>query len=181
MADRVESHADLEDVLSSIRRLVSQNADAAETPALVLTEAERVLDEEVLRPAPQPIPSRVSHIHSAPAVEEAAYVHIAPDLDDEEIADQATDFIAQQLEDLDDTPSELDEAGMPEFDEEPAADPRQTIHTGPDPIDLNVLREMVTDIVREELRGPMGQKITRNVRKLVRQEIQRAVNARTLD
>ncbi|WP_299816375.1 hypothetical protein [uncultured Jannaschia sp.] len=38
------------------------------------------------------------------------------------------------------------------------------------------LRELVTEIVREELAGELGARITRNVRKLVRQEIARAMS-----
>lgn len=41
-------------------------------------------------------------------------------------------------------------------------------------LDEETLREMVVDIVRTELQGALGEKITRNVRKLVRREIQRA-------
>lgn len=43
------------------------------------------------------------------------------------------------------------------------------------------LRELVAEIVREELQGGLGERITRNVRKLVRAEIQRAFAARDLD
>lgn len=42
-------------------------------------------------------------------------------------------------------------------------------------LDEETLRNMVADIVREELQGPLGERITRNVRKLVRREINRAL------
>ena len=48
-------------------------------------------------------------------------------------------------------------------------------------IDEEMLREMVTEIVRQELQGTLGERITRNVRKLVRREIHRAMAARELD
>ena len=61
-------------------------------------------------------------------------------------------------------------------------------------IDEMALRDLVADIVREELQGPLvsqivraelqgdlGERITRNVRKMVRVEIQRALAARALD
>jgi len=35
---------------------------------------------------------------------------------------------------------------------------------------------MVRDIVRQELQGSLGERITRNVRKLVRREIQRSIS-----
>ncbi|MEL6681784.1 MAG: hypothetical protein AAFQ09_03965 [Pseudomonadota bacterium] len=45
----------------------------------------------------------------------------------------------------------------------------------------DTLRLMVTEIIREELAGELGEKITRNVRKLVRREINRAFMARGMD
>lgn len=44
-------------------------------------------------------------------------------------------------------------------------------------IDEEMLRELVADIVRQELQGALGERITRNVRKLVRREIHRALSA----
>lgn len=48
-------------------------------------------------------------------------------------------------------------------------------------MDEESLRELVADIVREELQGALGERITRNVRKLVRREIHRALTAHELD
>lgn len=48
-------------------------------------------------------------------------------------------------------------------------------------LDEESLREMVSDIVRQELQGPLGERITRNVRKLVRREIHRALASQELD
>ncbi|MGD9294511.1 MAG: hypothetical protein PVI41_06470 [Roseobacter sp.] len=50
-----------------------------------------------------------------------------------------------------------------------------------DVIDEETLRAMVAQIVRSELQGELGERITRNVRKLVRREIQRALTTRSLD
>jgi len=47
-------------------------------------------------------------------------------------------------------------------------------------LDEEALHEMVAQIIRSELRGELGERITRNVRKLVRQEIRRAFAARGL-
>jgi hypothetical protein len=44
----------------------------------------------------------------------------------------------------------------------------------------DVLRELVRDILREELAGSMGERITRNIRKLVRAEIARSLAAQEL-
>jgi len=48
-------------------------------------------------------------------------------------------------------------------------------------LDEESLRELVADIVREELQGVLGERITRNVRKLVRREIHRALTTQELD
>jgi hypothetical protein len=40
---------------------------------------------------------------------------------------------------------------------------------------------MVTDIVRQELQGALGERITRNVRKLVRREIYRVLNSQEFE
>ena len=48
-------------------------------------------------------------------------------------------------------------------------------------IDGEALRDMVVEIVREELQGALGERITRNVRRLVRREIHRALASQELD
>lgn len=48
-------------------------------------------------------------------------------------------------------------------------------------IDEEALRDMVGEIVRAELQGALGERITRNVRKLVRREIHRALTAQDLE
>ncbi len=47
--------------------------------------------------------------------------------------------------------------------------------------DEEVLRDLVRDLIREELSGTLGERITRNVRKLVRAEIARALAVREFD
>ena len=48
-------------------------------------------------------------------------------------------------------------------------------------LDEDALRDIVSEIVREELQGALGERITRNVRKLVRREIHRALAAQELE
>lgn len=48
-------------------------------------------------------------------------------------------------------------------------------------IDEETLREMVAQMIREELRGTLGERITSNVRRLVRREIQRALMGQDFD
>jgi hypothetical protein len=48
-------------------------------------------------------------------------------------------------------------------------------------LDEAALQEVVRQMIRDELQGTLGERITRNVRKLVRAEISRALMARDLD
>ena len=48
-------------------------------------------------------------------------------------------------------------------------------------LDEEALREMIAQTVREELMGELGERITRNVKKLVRREIHRALTSREFD
>ena len=48
-------------------------------------------------------------------------------------------------------------------------------------MDEEALRDLVAEIVRAELQGALGERITRNVRKLVRREIHRALTAQELE
>lgn len=57
----------------------------------------------------------------------------------------------------------------------------ESLEAGEHILDEESLRILVADIVRSELQGEMGERITRNVRKLVRREILRALAARDLD
>lgn len=47
-------------------------------------------------------------------------------------------------------------------------------------LDENDLRALVAEVLREELKGPLGERITRNVRKLVRREIALALSREDL-
>lgn len=76
-------------------------------------------------------------------------------------------------------------AGMAEAEDEVMARvvgevPRIFAPGDADEFDEEALREVVRDIMREELQGALGERITRSVRKLVRAEIQRMLIARDL-
>ncbi|WP_147106643.1 hypothetical protein [Tateyamaria sp. syn59] len=60
-------------------------------------------------------------------------------------------------------------------------DDAQIFSSDEDVLDEEALRDLVSDIVREELQGALGERITRNVRKLVRREIHRALAAQDLE
>ncbi|MEM9524773.1 MAG: hypothetical protein AAF982_12465, partial [Pseudomonadota bacterium] len=53
--------------------------------------------------------------------------------------------------------------------------------TASDILDEPALRAMVGQLIRQELQGPLGERITRNVRKLVRREIHRAIASRDFE
>lgn len=65
--------------------------------------------------------------------------------------------------------------------QQPADDPGLTFDEDEQLIDEDALRDLVSEIVREELQGALGERITRNVRKLVRREIHRALTAQELE
>ncbi len=67
---------------------------------------------------------------------------------------------------------------LPAAEGEPAA---ALFEPGEAVIDEDALRDLVREIIREELAGTLGERITRNVRKLVRIEINRARAAREFD
>ncbi len=50
-----------------------------------------------------------------------------------------------------------------------------------DTLDEETIRLMIQTIFREEMAGPMGERITRNIRKLVRAEVNRMLSAHELD
>ena len=56
-----------------------------------------------------------------------------------------------------------------------AGEPEDLLAGDDSEIDEETLREMISDIVRQELQGALGERITRNVRKLVRREINRVL------
>lgn len=65
-------------------------------------------------------------------------------------------------------------APAPEVPSPPAAAPASAL------TEESALRAMIRDVLREELDGPMGERVTRNLRKLIRSELSRAFAARGL-
>ncbi len=92
--------------------------------------------------------------------------------DPEETADQATAPETSAADPLGDTPDTAldDEDSTINF-----AEQDDSI------LDEDTLRDLVSQMVREELQGELGDRITRNVRKLVRREIQRALASREFE
>ena len=238
MSDPV-TNVEIEDVLSSIRRLISDDdwartdvrnggdtpqieqddaADAA-TERFVLTPALRVVDAEISADIAQDLPQDAATETASGATDsmtklermiaelEAAVTDQSDEWEPEaaEVEDLAPDSIARPMRVSDDV-QDADEVA-PEPDEEPVAEvaadtddddhyPGETddalldemgdelddfIQPEGIALDEAVLREMVTDIVRQELQGALGERITRNVRKLVRREIYRVLNSQEFE
>lgn len=97
--------------------------------------------------------------HAAPSV--------APQMGDDDWADAAEAEIRRSLED------EVNSHAFARFDTDPVDDEPH--------FDEEMLRDLVRDIIREELQGALGERITRNVRKLVRAEIARALAVRDFE
>ena len=89
---------------------------------------------------------------------------------------------------MDTTRSAPEAEGQPEepaseavIDAEVVSAPKQDDAPYEAVLDEEMLRDLVGEIVRQELQGPLGERITRNVRKLVRREINRALASRQMD
>ncbi|SES38750.1 hypothetical protein SAMN04490244_11462 [Tranquillimonas rosea] len=105
------------------------------------------------------------------------------------VTESATDRTADalRLSDAADSPpigaeTEAQPDNLLTFHGPPRAPGREEAASGEGELmDEAALRELVAEIVREELQGALGEKITRNVRKLVRREIMRAIAIRDFE
>ena len=227
MSDPV-TKVEIEDVLSSIRRLVTedirtrqQTQSAPAEGRLMLTPALRVAEsaaESRPEPASRPAPLR---LHTPVAVPDSAPADAAPEHQPESPADQPD--MARKLAEIEsalargsaasDTGAEApaseeegpaafirhasaSKAPVAEEDSLLEADPAEegplslgsaeAVRADAPPRDLSqldeeALRTLVAEIVRQELQGALGERITRNVRKLVRREIQRVMTTQDVD
>lgn len=220
---------EIEDVLSSIRRLVSDDLRPAPRPntppqpagdKLILTPALRVVsdqsepagieqvvaslgasvqrDEEWEQEASDMAPAAVPQDWTVPEPEIASAAPeevIAAD-DAAPLPGWAQDADEQEAPMVDLTGTiEPDQAWadatearviaeLEGYDEDtPPPEAAGGIFAADDPLsyDEQVLRDMVREIIREELQGGLGERITRNIRKLVRAEIARALATQEME
>jgi hypothetical protein len=168
------SEREIEDVLNSVRRLVAQ-AERRSTPApLVLTP-----DMRVDPPRAEP-PDR----SDAPARRAGTFQTVQPVQRDTPGA--GADPGRAQPSAPAEPSAQSDPAGAADPDgageaagDEPEAFLPETRTPGqgmPALLDEHALQDMVTQIVRDELHGKLGERITLAVRKLVRNEIARALD-----
>lgn len=215
------SRREIEDVLSSIRRIVSHDVNPSPTSAqqgdlsdkLILTSALRVDEDAAETPPDTCVSDTVTTPEpdaalSQPAADEPANAPNASSLlgriasaskpPAAVVADEAGQPALPEgaaplpLQDSEaDLPASLEDSALEatlarleavlagsvlpgQGDTSPeAADP-----TGDEVIDEGVLYQLVAHIVRQELQGELGEKITRNIRKLVRAEVARELQLR---
>lgn len=177
------TNSEIEDVLSSIRRLVAQEARPA-PERLVLTPEQRVAQANLTLapvpaapPAAQPAPEAVAE----PAAPEPAPAAAAP----AEVDRAGLEATISELEAaLGPVPARPAESAAPEPDPAQPDLAQRAAETPQDSdfalIDEDDLQRLIARLVREELRGQLGEKITLQVRKLVRAEIARALDERSL-
>jgi hypothetical protein len=216
MSERV-TNLELEDVLSSIRRLVTNAAPAPVAPAapdrLILTPSLRVASPApvpVEAPAEVPVTAQslartIAELETALGVAPGEWepdgsetVPVAdwsdmqplafrpalvpePEPQPAPVADspepEAPSFISRRTA-APVEPSDADEdAELEAFLAGDSASQEPTTEGAELTIDEASLRAMVADVLREELQGELGERITRNVRKLVRREIYRVLNS----
>lgn len=165
VVERIEARIDNgEDPKSDVPIAVVSQPDAADTQA---EAQENMLREDVVDPDDAEEPATKDDFDTAlnAAVEASVASAVF-----EELATDPPSFMAEQD---DGNPSDSLEAVQSE-------------DTDAGPIvsaalpDKDALRKMVAQLMREELQGELGERITRNVRKLVRREIKRALAARDL-
>lgn len=203
MSDTVRTD-EIDEVVSSVRKLVSHgekngrlqqmNRDyRLQSNRYVLTPALRVADPDAVT---EDDPEKVLVLDAAKRADRAgleatiaeleAAVIAQPDdwePDDGENFDEAAwAASAFQLHAMADAAVEPDLAeDAPPQAAQDASDAQPQDDSTHLPLDQDALRAMVVDILREELAGDMGERITRNVRKLVRREINRVLVSREME
>lgn len=198
---------DESDVLASVRRLVTPEGDrrtlrasapgsGTSTEKLLLTPALRVNDEDPDREENrsgelisdvEPGPTEPGWSLEDRIAELEAAVGAVPDEwepDGSEQPDEETprEFIFKHRP-LSLAGFEVERADPQEQGAQAASSAanESDISGGEARIDEEALCDLVAEIVRQELQGELGQRMTRNIRKLVRREIHRALLSRDLD
>ncbi|MGR3661331.1 MAG: hypothetical protein ACU0CA_09135 [Paracoccaceae bacterium] len=112
----------------------------------------------------------------------------------DEILDEAVEDLAEEIVSTPELPLQLAEVAtfthIPRkvYDTKKVGSPAQNPKSGEVVqgdedifVDEDLLRRVVSDIVRDELQGKLGESITRNIRRMVRREIEQTLSLRKLD
>ncbi len=149
-----------------------ENVLSADVDAFVASETAQAHEEmQVVTEKTEPFVLRADMAAMMPEVETE---EVIPDFSQSD-ADYSEPETAFQ-----DIPEEVEE--LPCSDDDEAEEAITYEQTPPDQdalfVDEETLREIVSELVRSELQGDLGDRITRNVRKLVRREIHHALASR---
>lgn len=153
----IRDRTPLEERIAELERAVGAVADDWEPDGSEPPETERPRRLVLSLPAEKAVPEQV---------EEAQFAHA------DDPAVEATPLFAATP-----APDHLPIRGDDRV-EEPLLEAPDDEFGGSELIDEDKLRELVSEIVRSELQGELGERITRNIRKLVRREIHRAIMTR---
>jgi hypothetical protein len=189
----------IEDVITSIRRLVAQRAHPeGDVPArLVLTQSLRIDTGTSPRQDGSPragdglggLSRTLDEIEAALDGssrdwngQEPGDPEGEPDFDDWEPADDSAK-LRPRGDAASSEAGEVIELAADEVTEDAPAPPPVDVAAADLEalLDERELRALVAEVLREELKGPLGERITRNVRKLVRREIAQALSTLDLD
>ena len=181
--------------VNDVAEPLQQDAEATEEPAVSDTEAENIEPEETdtasEKPAFHSLESTIAELEAAVGTQQG---HWEPDGSGFEEDPDAEEMLTEPVYDWVDHSGSKEEspdqnaeirpetenpvvleqsasltaADLPEGEIDPLGDDEMLV-------DEDALREMVNDVLRQELQGPLGERITRNVRKLVRREINRVL------
>ncbi|MGC0222765.1 hypothetical protein [Pseudooceanicola nitratireducens] len=154
---------------------------AIETAFLALTAKQRAATDADRPPMTVVFDSARRTQPAEPAAPEAAASPVSdsavePAQSAPETVDAETPTSAEPVTDWQDVADQdaLDQEALATAD-------REALTEEPVLLDEDMLRDMVSEIVRQELQGALGERITRNVRKLVRREIHRALASYNID
>ncbi len=190
-------NAELADVLSSLRKLVEDEPGALDenhSVHEVLDDIDETLqDKLVLGPSlrveadhSESLEQKITKLERLianteeqwePDGDEASEYagYYTDDLAPEQVADTSEPI--ETIEEPDDTSVAIPDVsiGEPEGSNAPEAEDADTLPKTA--IDEAALEEMVAALIRKELRGALGEKITKNIRKMVRREIHDAIHS----
>lgn len=178
VSEEIDEAEVVEDALSSEAEMMS--------PAVEDVEAFEEVSFEHM-------PFRHSVVDSADAPAEEGSVDEAEvsevSVEDELTETDAPEAIADDLPEAEEGAEEFAAFEDAEDEEGVAADVDPSLeeelalagYSDEDIMDEDALRDLVAQVIREELQGELGQRITRNVRRLVRREVQQALSLRDFE
>ena len=195
MTEAMSRH-EIEDVLSSIRRLVSHDDAAKPQEPEARGSGKLVLTSELRVDTAGTPTSKVAAAQSRPAITPAGKPPPAPLLTritqaGQRSSDAQPSAFSSPPDDVPQTPPEASprpegksenglEATLTQLEEALSVTPPGKDSANETLIDEDALAEIVAGLVRQELQGELGERITRNIRKLVRAEVARELQTRNL-